>query len=92
MQTALPLPEAVMDYRRSTVLRRAFACATLAIALAGCRGLAERPADRPTMYFDIGNAWTTTKRQVRFYDCRSGSMVCTGPASYLDVAYQCRCE
>ena len=81
-----------MDYRRGTVLRRAFACTTLAIALAGCAGPSERPADRPTMYYDMGDEWTTTKRQVRFYDCRSGAMVCTGSASYLDVDYQCRCE
>jgi len=81
-----------MDYRRGTVLRRAFACATLAIALAGCASPSERPADRPTMYYDMGDEWTTTKRQVRFYDCRSGAMVCTGSASYLDVDYQCRCE
>ena len=73
-----------MDYRRGTVL--------LALALAGCGGLSERPADRPTMYYDMGDAWTTTKRQVRFYDCRSGAMVCTGSASYLDIDYQCRCE
>ena len=81
-----------MDYRHSTVLWRAVACAPLAIALAGCSGLADRPPDRPTMYYDLGDAWTTTKRQVRFYDCRSGAMVCSGSASYLDVAYQCRCE
>ena len=85
-----------MDYRRSTALRRAVACAALAIslgpALAGCGGVSERPDDRPTIYFDIGDTWTTTKRQVRFYDCRTGSMVCTGPASSLDVKYQCRCE
>ena len=89
-----------MDYRRVTVLPRAFTCATLAIffalALAGCSGQSERtddrPADRPTIFFDIGNAWTTTKRQVRFYDCRTGSMVCEGPASYLDANYRCRCE
>ena len=84
-----------MDYRHSTVLRRASACAALAalaLALAGCGGLSERPVDRPTMYFDIGDAWTTTKRQVRFYDCRTGAMVCSGPASYLDVNYRCRCE
>ena len=85
-----------MDHRPSTALRRASARAALAIslglALAGCGGVSERPDDRPTMYFDIGDSWTTTKRQVRFYDCRSGSMVCTGPVSSLDVAYQCRCD
>jgi hypothetical protein len=85
-----------MDHRYSTVLRRAFARAALAIAfglaLAGCGSQLERPADRPTMYYDLGDAWTTTKRQVRFYDCRTGAMVCSGSASYLDVKYQCRCE
>ena len=84
-----------MDYRHLTVLRRASACAALAIialALAGCGGQLERPDDRPTMYYDLGDAWTTTKRQVRFYDCRTGALVCSGPASYLDVNYQCRCE
>jgi hypothetical protein len=85
-----------MDYRRPTVLRPAAACAALAIvlapALAGCGGLSDRPDDRPTMYFDLGDVWKTTKRQVRFYDCRTGSMVCTGPASSLDVEYQCRCD
>ena len=82
-----------MDYRRSPSLRRAFACAAVATALVGCSGLAEeRVPDRLTMYYDLGDAWTTTKRQVRFYDCRTGSMLCSGPASYLDVKYQCRCE
>jgi hypothetical protein len=64
----------------------------VALALGGCGGLSERPVDRPTMYYDLGDAWTTTKRQVRFYDCRTGAMVCSGSASYLDVKYQCRCE
>jgi hypothetical protein len=81
-----------MDFYPSTVLSRAFACTTLAVALAGCAGASERPPDRPTMYYDLGDEWTTTKRQVRFYDCRSGALVCTGPASYLDVGYRCRCE
>ena len=85
-----------MDYSRPTVLRRACACAALAIALtlvlAGCGSQSERVVDRPTMYYDLGDAWTTTKRQVRFYDCRTGAMVCSGSASYLDVKYQCRCE
>jgi len=84
-----------MDNRRGTVLRRACARATLAIslvlALAGCGGLAERPAEGPTIYYDLGDEWTTTKSRVRLYDCRTGSMVCTGPASYLNVDYQCRC-
>ena len=81
-----------MDYRRSTVCRRALACALLAIALAGCGALTERPAEVPSIYYSLGDAWTTTKRRVRLYDCRSGAMVCEGPASYLDVAYRCRCE
>ena len=85
-----------MRYRPSAVPSRACACAALAIslglALAGCGGLHEYPDDRPTMYFDVGDMWKTTRRQVRFYDCRTGSMVCTGAASYLDVKYQCRCE
>ncbi|HEX7237006.1 MAG TPA: hypothetical protein VF405_08605 [Gammaproteobacteria bacterium] len=80
-----------MDHRRSA-LRRATASTVLAIALAGCSGVAERPDDRPTIYFDLGDSWTTTKRQVRFYDCRSGSMVCEGPVSSLDVTYHCRCD
>ena len=81
-----------MDYRRSIVIRRAVAGATLAMALAGCASQADLPPDRPTMYYDLGDAWTTTKRQVRFYDCRTGSMICSGPASYVDVNYRCRCE
>ena len=85
-----------MDYRRSTLLRRACACAAFAVAvaagLAGCSSQSERPVDRPTMYYDLGQSWTTTKRQVRFYDCRTGAMVCLGPASYLDTNYRCRCE
>ena len=81
-----------MNHRRSTVRRPASACAILAIALAGCGGLTERPAEVPPIYYNLGDAWTTTKRRVRFYDCRSGAMVCEGPASYLDVAYRCRCE
>jgi len=44
------------------------------------------------MYFDIGQSWTTTKRQLRFYDCRTGSMLCDGAAGYLDSKFQCRCE
>ena len=81
-----------MDYRRSTALRLAFACAALVMALAGCGSQVERPPDRPTMYFDVGDSWTTTKRQVRFYDCRTGYMFCDGAASYLDSTLQCRCE
>ena len=81
-----------MDYRRSPALRRAFACAALVMALAACGSQVERPPDRPTMYFDIGQSWTTTKRQVRFYDCRTGSMLCDGAAGYLDSKFQCRCE
>ena len=85
-----------MDYCHSTLLRRGSACAALGIAIAlgqaGCGGMSEGPVDRPTMYYDLGDAWTTTKRQVRFYDCRTGSMICEGAASYLDVNYRCRCE
>ena len=87
-----------MDYLHTTVLRRAGAYAAFALAVAlglplvGCSSQSERPVDRPTMYYDLGDAWTTTKRQVRFYDCRTGAMVCSGSASYLDVKYQCRCE
>ena len=84
-----------MDYRRSS-LRRVSTSAAIAVsvglALTGCGGLSERPDDRPTMYYDLGQAWTTTKRQVRFYDCRTGSMICTGAAGYVDSKYQCRCE
>ena len=81
-----------MHYCASTVRRPAFACAALALAMAGCRGLPERPADDPVIYYEIGEAWTTTKRRVRLYHCRNSAMVCKGPASYLDVEYQCRCE
>jgi hypothetical protein len=81
-----------MNYSRSTARRRAFGCATLAIALAGCGGLPERPPDDLVIYYEMGDAWTTTKRRVRLYACRNSAMVCTGPASYLDVEYQCRCE
>lgn len=81
-----------MKHRRSPFHRPLLACAILAVALAGCGSQVERDPDRPTIYFDVGQSWTTTKRQVRFYDCRTGSMVCDGAASYLDTKYQCRCE
>lgn len=81
-----------MKHRRSPFHRPLFAYATLAVAMAGCGSQVERAPDRPTIYFDVGQSWTTTKRQVRFYDCRTGSMVCDGAASYLDTKYRCRCE
>lgn len=82
-----------MNYRRVTVRRRVIACATLAAALAGCSAQSARPADSPALYYyDLGDTWTTRKRRVHLYDCRSGDMVCTGPASYLDVTYRCSCE
>ena len=82
-----------MNYRRVTVRPRAFACAILALALAGCSGQPGRPAGGEALYYyELGDAWTTSKRRVRLYQCRSGGLVCTGPASYLDVTYHCRCE
>ncbi len=84
---------AVMNYRRVTIRRQVLAYATLAIGLAGCSALPGRPADLPALYYyDIGDAWTTRKRRVHLYQCRSGALVCTGPASYLDVMYSCRCD
>jgi hypothetical protein len=81
-----------MNYTHVTARRPALVCATLAMALAACGPLAARPADTRVIYYNLGDAWTTTKRRVRFYDCRSGAMVCRGPASYLDVTFHCRCE
>jgi ABC-type uncharacterized transport system auxiliary subunit len=81
-----------MDYRRVAV-RRALVCATLAIALAGCSAQSARPSDNSALYYyDIGDSWTTRKRRVHLYGCRNSALVCTGPASYLDVMYECRCE
>ena len=76
-----------------TVRRQALACLTLAVFLTGCSAGSARSADRPALYFyDLGDAWTTRKRRVPLYQCRNGAKVCTGPASYLDVIYHCRCE
>jgi hypothetical protein len=77
----------------ATTRQQAFVCAALAIALAGCSVGTARSADRPALYsYDLGEAWTTRKRRVHLYQCRTGSKVCRGPASYLDVLFQCRCE
>ena len=81
-----------MNHRRATI-RRAFASATLAILLAGCSARPARPVDdSPIAYYEIGDTWKTLKRSVHLYQCRSGSMVCEGPASYVNVMYRCRCE
>ena len=74
-----------------TARRRVFACACLAVGLAGCSAQAASE-DPPLIYHDLGDVWKTPKRDVRLYDCRTGSMVCTGPASYLNVTLECRCE
>jgi hypothetical protein len=81
-----------MNHGHVTARRKALACASLAMTLAGCSGLPAPPADAPTIYYNLGDAWTTPKRSVHLYGCRSGAMVCTGPASYLNVTYDCRCE
>jgi hypothetical protein len=75
-----------------TARRRAFACACLATIMAGCSAQSRSSDDPPPIYYDLGDAWKTPKRSVRLYDCRTGSMVCTGPASYLNVTLECRCE
>ena len=81
-----------MNYSHVTARGRAFACAVLASALAGCSAQPARPADGPLIYYDPGDAWTTPKRNVHMYQCRNSAMVCDGPASYLNVTYHCRCE
>jgi hypothetical protein len=82
-----------MNFRRVTVRRRAFACAALAVTLSACSAPPARSGNSEALYYyDVGDTWTARKRRVHLYDCRSGDMVCTGPASYLDVMYDCRCE
>jgi hypothetical protein len=81
-----------MSYR-VLVRRPALACVTLAVALAGCTAGTARRTDIPALYYyDLGDSWTTRKRRVDLYACRSGTKVCTGPASYLDVTFHCGCE
>lgn len=75
-----------------TTRRQAFACAGLAMTLAGCSAQSASSADPPLIYYDVGDAWKTPKRSVHLYECRNGAMVCTGPASYLNVTLECRCE
>ena len=75
-----------------TACRQVFACAGLAMTLAGCSAQATSSADPPLIYYDVGDVWKTPKRSVHLYECRNGSMVCTGPASYLNVTLECRCE
>ena len=82
--------EVVMSH--VTARRRAFACACLAMTMAGCSAQATSSDDPPLIYYDLGDVWKTPKRSVRRYDCRTGSMVCTGPASYLNVTLECRCD
>jgi hypothetical protein len=81
-----------MDFSHVTTRRPTFACAALVMTLAGCSGLSERPAEGPLIYYDAGDSWTTPKRNVHMYQCRNSAMTCTGPASYLNVTYTCRCE
>jgi hypothetical protein len=91
MRDLTPSSETAMN--RLTTHRRAFVCAAIALALGGCSTRPARPADIPALYYyDLGDTWKTRKRRVHLYACRSGSMVCTGPASYLDVMYDCGCE
>ena len=75
-----------------TARRQAFACAGLAMTLAGCSAQSRSSDDPPLIYYDVGDVWKTPKRDVHLYECRSGSMVCTGPASYLNVTLECRCD
>jgi hypothetical protein len=75
-----------------TARRRAFVCAGLAMTLAGCSTQSTWSDEPPLIYYDVGDAWKTPKRSVQLYECRNGSMVCTGPASYLNVTLECRCE
>lgn len=82
-----------MNHSRVTIRRRALASVTLAIVLAGCSARPARPADDyPIAYYNIGDTWQALKRSVHLYQCRSGSKVCEGPASYVNVMYRCRCE
>ena len=81
-----------MDYRHVTTRRRAFACASLAMAMSACSAFSAPAADAPVIYHKAGDAWTTRKRQLHLYECVNSAMVCSAPASYLNVVYHCRCE
>jgi len=81
-----------MNFSQATTRCWAFACAALALILAGCSGLPSGAADQPRIYHDLGDSWTTLKRSVRMHGCRDSAMVCTGPASYLNVMFTCRCD
>ena len=81
-----------MDFDHVTRRGSAFAWAAFAMTLAGCSATCARSADQPLIYYNAGDAWTTPKRNVHRYECRNSAMVCTGPASYLNVTYHCRCE
>ena len=81
-----------MSFSCATAGRRAFACTSLALALAGCGALSAPPNDAPVIYHKVGDAWKTRKREVHLYQCVNAMLVCEGPASHLNVIYHCRCE
>jgi hypothetical protein len=81
-----------MNYSHVTARRRVFACASLVMALDGCSALSAPAPESPVIYHEVGHAWTTRKRQLHLYECVNSTMVCSAPASYLNVTYHCRCE
>jgi hypothetical protein len=80
-----------MSYSHLAARFRVFVFVSLAMATAGCNALSAPPAE-PVIYRKAGDAWTTRKRDVHLYQCVDASMVCRGPASHVNVTYQCRCE